>query len=166
MRRLRAGDGIESCRMIASAARRARRRGPRPPVLDLAGPPEAHLLILTRVHLIPKGRVCTYGRIAAAAGFPGRARMVGRILRESPLATAVPWHRVVNASGRISERSGAGPEKQRRRLESEGVVFTGRRGDRIDLKVYLWDPADRNAVPLIEPIGRRGAAVRGRGGDV
>ena len=90
------------------------------------------------VAAIPKGRVATYGQVAALAGLPGRARLVGYAL--SVLADrSIPWFRVVNASGEISHRSGGcSEEEQRLRLESEGVVFDR---NRIDLGRYLWRPA-------------------------
>ncbi|MEM6606328.1 MAG: methylated-DNA--[protein]-cysteine S-methyltransferase [Pseudomonadota bacterium] len=73
---------------------------------------------------IPKGRVATYGDIAARAGLPGSARRVGAALRKLPKGTEVPWHRVVNASGKSSLPSGSGgAERQYRLLESEGVYL-------------------------------------------
>ena len=51
---------------------------------------------------IPEGRVATYGQVAEMAGQPGRARWVGRLLSELPEATTLPWHRVVNARGNIT----------------------------------------------------------------
>ena len=79
------------------------------------------------VALIPAGRVATYGQIAALAGMPRHARLVGRTLRELPAASTLPWHRVVNATLRISLRSGSGQTLQRQRLEAEGVEFIGER---------------------------------------
>ncbi len=103
-------------------------------------PIEAHLRILSVIRSIPIGRVCTYGRIATAAGLPGRSRLVGRILRDSPLAEDVPWHRVVNATGGISDRSGTGPSEQRVRMLAEGITINNESCDRVDLTVYLWEP--------------------------
>jgi methylated-DNA-protein-cysteine methyltransferase-like protein len=79
------------------------------------------------VREIPRGRVVTYGQIAAMLGVPRGARAVGWALRALPEAQArrVPWHRVVGAGGRISPRGGPGPEIQRRRLRGEGVAFRG-----------------------------------------
>jgi methylated-DNA-protein-cysteine methyltransferase-like protein len=114
------------------------------------------------IRRIPRGRVATYGQIARLAGAPRRARHVGQALADPPPELHVPWHRVVNAQGRISLRgtgSGApegirarrrmpsrarkpapgGPEaRQRRLLEAEGVRF---RDGRIDLERYRWNPA-------------------------
>lgn len=103
---------------------------------DPDGPPESHLRILQTIRSIPVGRVATYASVALSAGLPRRARLVGFVLRTCPLADDVPWHRVVNASGRISERPGTGSIDQRRRLEHEGVVIdeTGR----IDLTMHGW----------------------------
>ncbi len=105
-------------------------------------PADAHLKVLTVVRRIPPGFVLTYGRVADAADMPRRARWVGRILRDSPLAADVPWHRVVSASGRISDRSGPGASEQRRRLEDEGVVFD--MNGKVDLSAYLWRPRHRD----------------------
>jgi methylated-DNA-protein-cysteine methyltransferase-like protein len=87
--------------------------------------------MLAAVRRIPKGRVSTYGDIAAASGHPGAARQVVWALRAGE---GVPWHRVVGAGGRIRLTGESGFE-QRLRLRSEGVAITG---DRIDLKVYGW----------------------------
>lgn len=90
------------------------------------------------VSSIPPGCVATYGQVARLAGLPGRARLVGYAL--SVLADkSVPWHRVVNAKGEISPRSGGdGDFVQRLRLESEGVRFDSH--GRISLKLYQWLP--------------------------
>lgn len=92
--------------------------------------------ILATVDSIPRGRVSTYGRIAEEAGLGRGARQVGAALRDLPPGREVPWHRVVNAAGRISERGGDSTARQRRLLEAEGVEFspTGR----IDLSRFVW----------------------------
>lgn len=51
---------------------------------------------------VPFGRLCSYGQLAEQAGFPGRARWVGRCLSQLPRDSSLPWFRVVNASGKIS----------------------------------------------------------------
>jgi len=94
--------------------------------------------IFALVDCIPRGRVATYGQIASEAGLARRARLVGRAMRELPRGTRLPWHRVIAASGRISERPGAGPALQRRRLEREGVEFDAR--GRVDLERFGWRP--------------------------
>lgn len=99
---------------------------------------ERRARILAAVDSIPPGRVATYGQIAREAGLPRRARLVGRVLATLPAGTRLPWHRVVNAQGRISLRPGA--PLQRRRLASEGVRFTA--AGRIDLARFTWTPTD------------------------
>ena len=113
------------------------------PVVDEAPPRERILLV---VAAIPEGRVATYGEVARAAGLPGRARMVGRVLRELPPASRIPWHRVVAAGGRIALRStregagdSAGPREQIARLRAEGVPLrSGSSALRVDLRSAAW----------------------------
>lgn len=78
--------------------------------------------VLRVVAAIPEGRLATYGQVAALAGWPRRPRQVGQVLKGLPEGTDLPWHRVVNAQGRVSPR-GFGPEVeiQVARLRSEGV---------------------------------------------
>lgn len=92
------------------------------------------------VRRIPAGRVASYGQIAGLAGMPRAARQVGYALHALAVDSAVPWHRVVNAAGRISERSRACElaRLQRARLEAEGVAFDARGG--IDLERFGWRP--------------------------
>ena len=86
---------------------------------------------------IPRGQVSTYGAVARAAGFPGRARQTGFALRVAPKTLNLPWHRVVAAGGRIAfPRSSRAYYEQARRLRAEGVgVAEGRveRGALIEL---------------------------------
>ena|SRR5438445_10804502 len=86
------------------------------------------------VRRIPRGRVTSYGAIARALGDPRGARTVGWALRACP--DDVPWHRVVNAQGKISWRPTGGYHLQRAFLREEGVRFT--RGGRIDLRKFSW----------------------------
>lgn len=86
---------------------------------------------------IPRGKVLTYGRIAAVAGNPRGARQVTRILHSSTAKYDLPWHRVVNSKGMISFPDERSILEQRTLLESEGVVFTG--SARINLRQYLWN---------------------------
>lgn len=88
------------------------------------------------VGAIPEGTVATYGQIAARFGVG--PRKVGLALRQMPKDLACPWFRVVNTQGRISHHSGE--DRQRCRLEAEGVVFDAE--DRIDLDVYRWEQGD------------------------
>ena len=85
---------------------------------------------------IPPGTVATYGQLANLAGCPNHARYVGFTLKNMPDNTQLPWHRVVNAQGRLSFPVGSEAyARQRALLESEGVVF---RNGRISLKSYGW----------------------------
>lgn len=88
------------------------------------------------VEQIPEGKVATYGQVASLAGYARAARACGQVLR-SYVGGDLPWHRVINAQGRIS---GGGdlhrPALQQSLLEAEGVVF--RRSGRCDLGTYLW----------------------------
>jgi methylated-DNA-protein-cysteine methyltransferase related protein len=76
---------------------------------------------------IPYGKVSTYGKVAAAAGYPLYHRAVARLLRTEP-SDRLPWHRVLGAGGQIKLRFEAATE-QRSRLELEGVRFNGKRVD-------------------------------------
>lgn len=88
------------------------------------------------VALIPEGKVASYGQIAALAGMPRHARLVGRTLRELPAGSRLPWHRVVNARLKISQRRGSsGHALQRQRLEAEGIEFVGERIPR----AFRWE---------------------------
>jgi methylated-DNA-protein-cysteine methyltransferase-like protein len=91
------------------------------------------------VRRIPRGRIATYGQVAELAGLGPHARQVGYALHSLPDGEAVPWHRVVNAQGRVSPRAEPGGDQiQRQLLEREGVRFDER--DRIDLARYRWRP--------------------------
>jgi len=78
------------------------------------------MCVLRSIRAIPRGEIRSYGEVARLAGMPGAARYVGYVLRSSPLAADVPWHRVVNASGRIALRGDAAMWAQRDRLVAEG----------------------------------------------
>ena len=97
-----------------------------------------HEAVWALVRQVPPGRVATYGQIATLLGSPRLARQVGYALAGAFRADVpVPWQRVINAQGRISERGDFGRvQEQRALLESEGVEFdpTGR----IDLTRFVW----------------------------
>ena len=98
--------------------------------------------ICDAIRKIPRGRVSTYGAIAAAAGYPRCARYVGRVLKQ---VSGLPWQRVLGSGGRISLRG-----EQRFLLESEGVRFRGRRVDMRTFehrsgKASCKSPGSRNA---------------------
>ncbi len=89
------------------------------------------------VRRIPRGRVASYGQVAAWAGLGRQARQVGYALHALPKDSGVPWHRVVNAQGRVSPRSTHGPEvEQRIRLELEGVRFDA--AGRVVMAQFRW----------------------------
>ncbi len=74
--------------------------------------------VVALIRAIPAGRVATYGQIARLAGNPRAARQVVRILHSMSQAERLPWHRVVNAKGEISQGI-----EQKLALEAEGIVF-------------------------------------------
>ena len=90
--------------------------------------------VLNIVSQIPRGHVTTYGIIAAWTGWPSHSRMVGRTLRYTPGADALPCHRVVNKVGRTAP----GWSRQRPLLESEGVTF--KPNGHVDMQRHLWNP--------------------------
>ncbi|MFC4820700.1 MGMT family protein [Dokdonella ginsengisoli] len=95
-----------------------------------------HAAILRTIAAIPAGRVASYGEIAARAGLPKRARLVGRVLGETP-AGVVPWYRVLRSDGRIAFPPGSrGFREQVRRLAAEGVLV---KNGRVDLAAHGWE---------------------------
>ncbi len=93
-------------------------------------------VIWETVRQIPRGKVATYGQVASESGLPGRARMVGYALHALAGMSDVPWHRVINSSGRISFPKGSEAyRRQRRLLRSEGIVF---KKDTLDLERFGW----------------------------
>lgn len=99
-------------------------------------------LIWRVVRKVPRGRVATYGQIAELADLEGHARQVGYALHNLPANSNVPWHRVVNAKGEISARTGGDShELQRLLLEAEGVEFDAK--GRMDLERYRWKSVAR-----------------------
>ena len=97
-------------------------------------------IIYKLVRQIPRGKVATYGQLAALAKWGRRARHVGFAMRHA--GDDVPWHRVINSKGEISRRSSSDhDELQRMLLEAEGVEFD--LYGRIDLEKYRWKKGDR-----------------------
>ena len=110
--------------------------------------------VLALVARIPRGRVATYGQLAALAGRPRSARAVGQVMST---ADGVPWHRVVNSQGGISRRSRmTGMVTQRIRLEQEGIKF--RRGQ-VVLSRFRWDGGAAGRRHIARAAGPRGAGV-------
>jgi methylated-DNA-protein-cysteine methyltransferase-like protein len=89
------------------------------------------------IRSVPKGKVSTYGKVAAAAGYPLYHRAVAKFLRKDALH-AVPWQRIVGSGGEIKLRGEAAAE-QRLRLTMEGVKFRGRRVN-MDLHEHTFRP--------------------------
>lgn len=111
-----------------------------------------HEAIIAALASIPAGCVTSYGAVAQRAGWPGRARLVGAILRNSATDAGLPWHRVLRADGRLAFAEGsAGYIEQKRRLAAEGVpVRNGRvdlrhHGCAPDLDALLWAPEGSGA---------------------
>jgi methylated-DNA-protein-cysteine methyltransferase-like protein len=129
---------------------KTRRKRPQP-----APPDERYRRIYAAVTAIPRGCVASYGQVAARAGLPRGARLVGRAL--AACSDRLPWHRVLNAAGRISFPQGSASfREQARRLAAEGVVVCGGRVEwqhfrwrQPELDELLWGPHRR--------VARRGA---------
>lgn len=100
--------------------------------LEIDNEADAKARVLLTVSQIPEGRVSSFGRVAAAAGFPRKARWVGRILSQLPSDTHIPWHRVLGHGGHITC-----PRKDlaQSRLRSEGIeVHTFK----VSMKQHVW----------------------------
>jgi len=110
------------------------------------GPPPFYGSVYRLVRRVPRGRVVTYGQVAALLGRPRAGRAVGTALGalRGPLLDDVPWQRVVDSTGRCSHRDDFWADIQRELLESEGVRFD-RRG-RVDLKRMRWSGPRRKRV--------------------
>lgn len=107
---------------------------------------ETYVRIWEVVKKIPQGCVATYGQVAKEAGFPKQPRLAGYALHEAPPEMKLPWHRVINAQGRISlAPESEGYQEQKRRLQEEGVIFMG---GRVDLQRYQWRP--RSEAPVLD----------------
>lgn len=140
---------------------RGRGTGPEPPPLGARRrePPWSRPARATRrtstlglfrrvIDRVPRGKVITYGQVAAVAGFPGAARLTVWALHHGE---GLPWHRVVAAGGRIALPGGEGLE-QRLRLEVEGVRF---RGGRVRMDLCAWMPERVGPPRRASPLGSR-----------
>ncbi len=99
------------------------------------------------VRQIPPGKVATYGQVAELANLPGQARLVGYALYRVAPDADIPWQRVINARGQVSEsvvRFGS-DHLQRSLLETEGIQFDA--NGRINLAVYLWRSPEVDTIP-------------------
>jgi methylated-DNA-protein-cysteine methyltransferase-like protein len=119
--------------VVKSRTSASRPAAKRPPVSQHLAPAESRpspaakrrLRIEAAIRRIPRGKVSTYGAIARAAGLPGAARQVARVLHRG---FGLPWQRVLGSGGAI-KLSGDSAMEQRLRLEAEGVRFRGRKVD-------------------------------------
>lgn len=94
--------------------------------------------IYDAVKKIPRGKVCTYGQIAAMAGNPRWSRVVGYALHVNPEPGVIPCHRVVTRNGEVSKAFAFGGENmQRLMLSEEGVEFLD--DGRVDMSRYFWN---------------------------
>lgn len=94
-------------------------------------------IIIFTVKQIPAGKVASHGQVAKASGLPGYARFVGNCLKQST-ASDLPWHRVINAQGKISFAENSEKYKtQQQRLRDEGIEFIN---NRVAMKKYRWQP--------------------------
>ena len=130
-----AGGFKASWKKISVQPRNPRPRQPQ--AADQVAPlePSPEMRVWQVVSMIPKGKVATYGQVAALAGMPAHARFVGAVLRRLPPGSRLPWHRVVNA-GLRSSLGGEGGAEQRKRLADEGVSFIGQKA----AKTCRWTP--------------------------
>jgi methylated-DNA-protein-cysteine methyltransferase-like protein len=98
---------------------------------------EAAAAIRAVVARIPPGQVSSYGEVAARAGLPGRARMIGKVLGNTPDGVELPWFRVLRSDGRIAfPPQSKAYREQRARLIEEGVPVE--RG-RVELDQFGWE---------------------------
>lgn len=107
--------------------------------------------ILETIQRVPAGKVASYAQVAYAAGWPGRARLVARVLGDVPAEYEarhgeLPWWRIINAAGQVAiPKSSPGHQEQIRRLKAEGLVFLN---GRISHARQGWQPGD--ASPLLD----------------
>src|SRR5262245_13164496 len=99
--------------------------------------PTTHASIHAVIRRIPRGRGAAYGQIAKLVRPACGPRQVGYALAALPDHSTVPWHRVINASGKISLR-GPSAITQRLRLLAEGVEVS--EGGRVAMRTFGWRP--------------------------
>jgi methylated-DNA-protein-cysteine methyltransferase related protein len=122
-----------------------------------------HDAIVRVIRSIPRGVVTSYGEIAERAGWPGRSRLVGRILGEHP-GEGLPWFRILRAGGKSAFAPGSrGFREQARRLAAEGILLVNGRADIAahgwdrNLDAMLWAPPEppRSSKPAKKTAGKR-----------
>ncbi|MCL5808429.1 MAG: methylated-DNA--[protein]-cysteine S-methyltransferase [Deltaproteobacteria bacterium] len=109
--------------------------------LDFEGCGEFERRVLLAVHQIPRGRVMTYGGVAAIVGVAGGARAVGNVMAGNFFPLIIPCHRVIRSDGSLGG-FGGGLALKRALLEREGVAFDRR--ERVLPEHILPGPAPRN----------------------
>ncbi len=107
-------------------------------------PKSAPAAIIAAIYGVPKGDVAGYGEIARRAGFPGRARVVARLLSNNEDAE-LPWHRIMRSDGSIAfPKDSVHYAEQIQRLRAEGIeVVNGKvRGRKVAVTIdeLLWAP--------------------------
>jgi len=93
--------------------------------LDMEGIGGFERRVLLADFAIPRGRVMTYGGLAAKVGVPGGARAVGNVMAGNPFPLVIPCHRVIRSDGSLGG-FGGGLQMKRALLEMEGVAFDGK----------------------------------------
>lgn len=94
--------------------------------------------VMQKIRSIPRGKVATYKQIAALAGKPHGSRGVAWILHSCSTTHKLPWHRVLNAQGKISFEIGSHNfRQQKKRLENEGVIFSDE--GKLNLAKFQWN---------------------------
>lgn len=97
--------------------------------------------VFALVYQVPKGKIATYGDIATLAGMSSYARQVGKVLSRLPADSQLPWHRIINAKGKISLLGERGNE-QKQRLIDEGITISEH--GTLSLKTYRYNPSPRS----------------------
>lgn len=110
------------------------------------------------VKQIPRGRVLSYGAVAKILRLKGGARSAGRAMSATPSGKGIPWHRVLNASGKIVIREPYA-SLQKKLLESEGVTVTE---SRVKMKDHLWTPVRKSKKPTKETAARKRTKKQGK----
>jgi methylated-DNA-protein-cysteine methyltransferase related protein len=120
----------------------------------VAPPTVFRAAVLAVVAKVPKGKLASYGQIAALAGFPQRPRQVGMVLSGLPEGTPLPWHRVVNNHGYVPSRGRWwGAFEQIGRLRDEGIEVDDL--GNLDLEAHRWVPGSRKQNTTEERRARR-----------
>jgi methylated-DNA-protein-cysteine methyltransferase-like protein len=100
--------------------------------------------VLALIKSVPRGKVATYGQIAALAGKPHGARGVGWILNSCAKSHRLPWQRVINSKGKISFPKNSDEFKKQKALLMKEKIAVDRDGS-VSLPVYLWRKTARKA---------------------